>query len=238
MKKLAIALLLLALVMGCVFADDIEIPAERYTLWNPETLVEQFSYIMGYAYGSSYFQLYKSYYFPEMVDYFGYLGEYDHSIGISIYTTDEMNDIFNTYVEDYNNRIIAMAEENLKKAEDFLAANAKEAGIKTTSSGLQYKVISQGKGSKAKATDSVVLDYQLTLLDGTVVDSSYARGESSTFPMNSVIPGFAEGVMLMPMGSHYIFYIHPQLGYGEANMGNIQPNSLLIFEVETHSIAK
>ncbi|MBQ3830113.1 MAG: FKBP-type peptidyl-prolyl cis-trans isomerase [Spirochaetales bacterium] len=98
-------------------------------------------------------------------------------------------------------------------------------------------MIKKGNGALAKATDSVELDYELKLLDGTVVDSSYARGEHSTFPMGSVIQGFKEGVMLMPMGSHYIFYIHPDLGYGDRQTGNMGPNSLLIFEVETYSIA-
>lgn len=242
MKKLIALILILSMAMCCVFADEEtavpEIPEERFGLQNPETLLEEFSYVMGHAYGLDYFQLYKTYYFPEMIDYFGALGEYDYSIGISLYDLDEMNEIFNTYVEDYYARVAEQAEKNLKIAEDFLAENAKKSGIKTTSSGLQYKVVKQGNGAKAKSTDSVVLDYQLTLLDGTIIDSSYSRGTSSTFSMTQVIPGFAEGVMLMPMGSKYVFYIHPSLGYGENGSGSIEPNSLLIFEVETHSIEK
>ena len=99
-------------------------------------------------------------------------------------------------------------------------------------------MIKQGSGEKVTdKTAKVELDYELRLLDGTVVDSSYKRGKHSTLQLTQVIEGFREGVMLMPMGSHYIFYIHPDLGYGAKGSGNTEPNSLLIFEIETYSIA-
>ena len=108
-----------------------------------------------------------------------------------------------------------------------------------TASGLQYKVVKQGSGEKAvSASDKVELDYELKLMDGTVVDSSYMKGAHSTFALNRVIEGFREGVMIMPMGSHYIFYIHPDLGYGTNAPAKIGPEALLIFEVETYSIVK
>jgi len=115
----------------------------------------------------------------------------------------------------------------------FLAENKKNKDVKVTASGLQYKVITMGKGEKPKATDQVKVHYKGTLLDGTVFDSSYDRGEPITFPLNGVIPGWTEGVQLMPVGSKFIFYIPSDLGYGDRGAGGaIKPGSTLIFEVE------
>ncbi|MCF0261381.1 MAG: FKBP-type peptidyl-prolyl cis-trans isomerase [Sphaerochaetaceae bacterium] len=235
-KRIATILVILLLSMSMVFADNTSY--DRSELVYPTTLIEKFSYVLGYAYGESYFSLFKAYYYPEVIDYFGMLGSFDASTGYLYYTEEQMNQIINDYLDDYQARLEAKAAENLKAAEDFLASNAKKKGIYTTSTGLQYQIVSQGKGAKPSKSDTVELDYELKLLNGEVIDSSYARGEHSSFPMTSVIAGFAEGVTLMPLGSHYIFYIHPDLGYGEANQGSIEPNSLLIFEVETYSIVK
>jgi len=212
-------------------------------LEEPQTLAEKFSYAFGiYLYSNvgeeamTYFSLYQAYYYPELDSYFGYMGMYDYSMGYSIYTVDELNQFLTDYPADYEARMNAKAEENLKIAEEFMTQNATNEGVQTTASGLQYKVITQGTGPRAQETDSVELDYELTLLDGEILDSSYQRGEHATFPLSSVIEGFREGVMLMPMGSHYIFYIHPDLGYGAQVMGQVGPYAVLIFEVETYSI--
>ena len=125
-----------------------------------------------------------------------------------------------------------VAGENLAEAERFLAENAGKDGVVTTESGLQYTVITQGDGPRPAATDTVKVHYRGTLLDGTEFDSSYARNEPISFALNKVIPGWTEGVQLMPVGSKYMFYIKPELGYGEAGGGPIPPNSALIFEVE------
>ena len=180
--------------------------------------------------------MYQAQVYPELQPYFGSLGIYDYMTGNLLYTIEELNQILNDYFEDYDIRMAAKADANLARAEAFLAENASKEGIYTTESGLQYEIIRKGDGKLALATDSVELDYELKLLDGTVIDSSYARGEHSTFPLSGVIEGFREGVMLMPMGSHYIFYIHPDLGYGDRATGSMEPNSLLIFNVETYSI--
>ena len=103
----------------------------------------------------------------------------------------------------------------------------------TTPSGLKYRVIKKGEGKQPGATDLVTVNYEGKLLDGTVFDSSYQRGEPATFPLNRVIAGWTEGVQLMPVGSIYEFYIPYNLAYGE--MGNppvIPPKSDLIFTVE------
>jgi FKBP-type peptidyl-prolyl cis-trans isomerase len=131
----------------------------------------------------------------------------------------------------------AAGEKNKTEGEAFLAKNKGKAGVKTTASGLQYEVISEGTGAMPKPTDSVTVNYKGTLMDGTVFDSSYDRKEPVTFVLNQVIPGWTEGVQLMKVGSKYKFYIPSALGYGERGAGDtIGPNTPLIFEVELISI--
>jgi FKBP-type peptidyl-prolyl cis-trans isomerase FklB len=133
----------------------------------------------------------------------------------------------------------ALAEKNKKEGEEFLAANAKKEGVKTTASGLQYKVITAGKGKKPKAEDTVTVNYRGTLIDGAEFDSSYKRGQPATFPVKGVIRGWTEALQLMPEGSKWTLYIPADLAYGERGAGPmIGPHSTLIFEVELLSIAK
>ena len=131
----------------------------------------------------------------------------------------------------------ALAEKNKQEGEVFLAANAKKEGVKTTASGLQYKVITEGKGKQPKATDTVEVHYRGTLLNGTEFDSSYKRNQPATFVLSQVIPGWTEGLQMMSEGSKWQLFIPPNLAYGEHGMGSaIGPNSTLIFEVELLSI--
>jgi FKBP-type peptidyl-prolyl cis-trans isomerase FkpA len=125
-------------------------------------------------------------------------------------------------------------EENKVAGETFLAANAKKPNIKTTTSGLQYEVLTQGKGkTNPAATDNVTVHYKGASLDGKEFDSSYSRGEPTSFPLNGVIPGWTEGVQLMTEGAKYKFFIPSNLAYGENGApGAIGPNEALIFEVE------
>jgi len=118
--------------------------------------------------------------------------------------------------------------------EKFLAENKTKDSVKTTESGLQYKVLVAKDGPKPQSTDSVKVHYQGFLVDGTKFDSSVDRGEPITFPLNQVIPGWTEGVQLMSVGSKYKFYVPYALGYGEKGAGNgaIPGFSTLIFEVE------
>jgi len=128
---------------------------------------------------------------------------------------------------------------NKAKGEKFLAENVKKEGVKTTASGLQYKVIKLGDGPKPKVTDKVKVNYKGTLIDGTVFDSSYTRGQPVTFPLNKVIKGWTEGLQLMPVGSKYRLFLPPELAYGAHAPGNkIGPNATLVFEVELLSIEK
>jgi FKBP-type peptidyl-prolyl cis-trans isomerase len=121
-------------------------------------------------------------------------------------------------------------------SEKFLADNKKKSGVKTTASGLQYEVIRLGTGAKPLATDTVVVNYAGTLIDGTEFDNSYKRGQPIEFPLNRVIPGWTEGVQLMPAGSKFKFYIPYQLGYGVHGNGGIPGGAALIFEVELLSV--
>lgn len=123
--------------------------------------------------------------------------------------------------------------ENKAAGEKFLAENAKNPGIVTTTSGLQYQVISEGTGVSPRSTDNVTVHYKGNTLDGNEFDSSYNRGAPATFPLNRVIAGWTEGLQLMKEGAKYRFFIPSQLGYGERGAGrDIGPNSALIFEVE------
>jgi FKBP-type peptidyl-prolyl cis-trans isomerase FklB len=125
------------------------------------------------------------------------------------------------------------AEKNLVEGEKFLTENKTKEGVKTTASGLQYKIIEEGKGPSPEAGDTVTVNYRGTLIDGTQFDSSYDRGQPATFPLTGVIPGWTEALQMMKKGSKWELYIPPDLAYGERGAGNrIPPNSTLIFEVE------
>ncbi len=126
--------------------------------------------------------------------------------------------------------------DNQNKGDQFLAENAKKDGVVQTESGLQYKVLSAGKGDRPAADAVVTVDYEGRLLDGTVFDSSYERGEPIEFPLNRVIAGWTEGLQLMNAGSAYELYIPAGLAYGERGAPpKIGPNEVLIFKVELKS---
>ena len=130
-----------------------------------------------------------------------------------------------------------VVQANSARETQFLADNSKKPGVMTTASGLQYQVISSGTGPKPKATDVVKVDYVGTLIDGTTFDSSIERKQPATFSLNGVIPGWAEGIQLMPVGSKYRLFIPSKLAYGEnGTNGRIGPNETLIFEVNLLSI--
>ena len=126
-----------------------------------------------------------------------------------------------------------MSDIALAKGAKFLEDNAKKEGVVTTASGLQYVVLTPGTGKSPKATDTVLVHYEGTLLDGKVFDSSYRRNEPIEFPLNRVIPGWTEGVQLMQEGAKYRFFIPSKLAYGPRGAGrDIGPNETLIFDVE------
>ena len=133
----------------------------------------------------------------------------------------------------------AAATKSKEEGDKFLAENAKKAGVKTTATGLQYEVLTEGKGDAPKATDTVTVHYKGTLLNGETFDSSYDRGQPVSFPLQNVIPGWTEGLQLMKPGAKYKFVIPANLAYGERGAGvKIGPNATLVFEVELLSIGE
>ncbi|CAD6363964.1 FKBP-type peptidyl-prolyl cis-trans isomerase [Shewanella putrefaciens] len=133
---------------------------------------------------------------------------------------------------------IAISAKNIEEGKKYLEENKAKPGVVTTESGLQYEVLTPGSGEKPAAEDTVEVDYVGTLLDGKEFDSSYKRGQTIKFPLDRVIPGWTEGLQLMPVGAKYKFVIPAELAYGERDNGTIPPNSTLIFEVELKSIEK
>lgn len=158
-------------------------------------------------------------------------------------TTKVTTDSASIYVRTQAEAIKAKALENKyadwkKQNEDFLASNKSKEGIQTTASGLQYRVITEGKGAVPADTCSVKVHYKGTLIDGTQFDSSYDRKEPTTFRANQVIKGWTEALTMMPVGSKWELYIPQELAYGARETGSIKPFSTLIFEVELISIEK
>lgn len=145
------------------------------------------------------------------------------------------NMAMNMYVRKYLSELqMERAEAAKKRGEEFLAENAKKEGVKTTESGLQYKIEKQGEGEIPSDTSVVSVHYKGTLLDGTEFDSSYKRNKPAEFPVNRVIAGWTEALKMMPVGSKWTLYIPSDLAYGPRGTmgGPIGPNETLIFEVE------
>lgn len=141
-----------------------------------------------------------------------------------------------------NNYMVKQQTEKIKptiaEGEKFLAQNKLKPGVKTTASGLQYEVITEGTGIKPTAIDTFVAHYRGTLLDGTEFDASYNRGEPLTYPVGKVVLGWVEGLQLMSVGSKYKFWIPYNLGYGAMGSGKIPGGALLIFELELLDVKK
>ena len=126
-------------------------------------------------------------------------------------------------------QVAAVRQQDMK----FLSENGKKPGVITTGSGLQYDIILQGSGPKPGREDTVLVHYEGRLIDKTVFDSSYQRGQPAAFPLDQVIPGWTEGVQLMPTGSKFHFVVPPALGYGARGAGGvIPPGAVLEFDIE------
>jgi len=149
------------------------------------------------------------------------------------YTPEEMQKVVNAFREQQMQKQQQAGQANVTAGQAFLDANAKKPGVTALPSGLQYRVIKAGTGPRPKGTDTVVVHYRGTLVDGKEFDSSYSRGEPTPLRLDGVIKGWQEAVSLMPVGSKWEIYVPPTLAYGERGAGNmIGPNSTLIFEIE------
>ncbi|HBA53649.1 FKBP-type peptidyl-prolyl cis-trans isomerase [Syntrophorhabdus aromaticivorans] len=161
--------------------------------------------------------------------------------GKTLLTDQEMRDVMVTFQKDMAAKLAerrkVLGEKNKKEGEAFLAENKKKPGVKTLSSGLQYKVLKEGKGKTPTATDTVVTHYRGTLIDGTEFDSSFQRKEPAAFAVRSVIKGWTEALQLMREGAKWQLFVPSDLAYGDRGAGPlIGPNATLIFEVELISV--
>jgi FKBP-type peptidyl-prolyl cis-trans isomerase FkpA/FKBP-type peptidyl-prolyl cis-trans isomerase FklB len=147
-------------------------------------------------------------------------------------TDEEMQAAMMHLSQDRQQEQKAEADKNKQKSEEFMAKNKSADGIKTTASGLQYKIQDPGSGRSPKLDEVVVVNYKGTLIDGTEFDSSYKRNAPAEFPIKNVIPGWTEGLQLLKKGGKATFYIPPELGYGDRGRQQIPANSVLIFDVE------
>jgi FKBP-type peptidyl-prolyl cis-trans isomerase len=155
--------------------------------------------------------------------------------GGEAFTTDEAIGVVQAALQEAMER---QAGESRRQELQFLAENSGREGVFSTESGLQYEVIAEGDGERPSENDTVMVHYEGALTDGTVFDSSYERDEPAEFPLNQVIPGWAEGLLLMNTGSTYRFYIPSELAYGDRGVGQIiPPYSTLVFKVELLEIA-
>lgn len=149
---------------------------------------------------------------------------------------DEAKQIINDFFANLQQERLEL---NKKAGEEFLAINKEREGVTTLPSGLQFQVLTEGDGPNPTETDKVKCHYQGTLINGTVFDSSYERGEPAVFGVNQVIPGWVEALQLMKVGSKWRLFIPSDLAYGEHGAGEaIEPNSALIFDVELLEIVK
>lgn len=207
--------------------------SQAVTVNNKSPQKDQFSYSYGYAMGKTYADILKDIH-PEAF----LQGLQQGALGQKTSLTDEeMAKTLAQYKQQSEAKQLIefqqTAQENGKLGEAFLAENAKKSGIMTTKSGLQYQVLQTGKGKKPAAISKVSVNYEGRLLDGTVFDSSIARGQSVDFQVSQVIAGWTEGLQLMQEGAKYRFFIPAKLAYGEIGAGDsIGPNSTLIFDVE------
>ncbi|MGF1572996.1 MAG: FKBP-type peptidyl-prolyl cis-trans isomerase [Sumerlaeia bacterium] len=235
-KTSLIAALSLVVLSTSAFAENASVSEAVETLKTQtptlETLDQKASYMLGARHGKSMANR------DFTLDVHAYLKGLENSIEgkDQLMTQPEMQEV--TRELDRIRREVAKQkqderlQENLTKAEDFLAENKSKEGVITTASGLQYKVLTEGEGKSPTASSNVTVHYKGSLMDGTEFDSSYKRNQPTTFNASQVIKGWTEGLQLMKPGAKYEFYIHPELAYGEATKSTIPANSLLIFEVE------
>jgi FKBP-type peptidyl-prolyl cis-trans isomerase len=204
---------------------------EEFTLDEPVSLSNRFSYTYGYMLMDSALRE-----IPSLDVAYFLKGAVDAALKESeLMSKEERSDALYEFqdllIEEASQRIKELKEKNLSEAESFLAVNSKREGVITTESGLQYEVIKMGEGPTLTESDVAKVNYKLTYLDGQEGDSS-VPGVPSTFKVSGLVAGFKEGLLLMKVGSTFRFYVHPSLGYGETGSSRIEPNTLLIFDVD------
>ncbi|PNK60577.1 FKBP-type peptidyl-prolyl cis-trans isomerase [Psychrobacter sp. FDAARGOS_221] len=232
-KLLATAMLATLVSVGCANnGNKTENGGSSATVTEQSSELEKVGYSLGYATAEGYRESLDDL----NIDTFEQ-GFRDAFAGKDAVLSDEhMNEVMTKYQEKKQAEMMEKMQQeaatNKEEGDKFLAENAKKEGVKTTESGLQYKVIKAGTGKSPTEKDMVKLNYEGKLLDGTVFDSSYDRDEPVVFPVGGLITGFTEGLQLMKEGGEYELYIPADLAYGEIGNEGIAPNSTLIFKVE------
>jgi len=232
-KYLLVAIVLMTFIVfgSCRKEEAAEAPYNF--LSGLENLTEDTSYAFGMLYGADILNMFIT------NGIIPYLNEFTQGLNDVLIGNEPRFDIDQAY-EIFNAEVNSMMSDQIEyyrqEGTAFLADNAKRDEVKITSSGLQYEVVIEGTGPKPSATSSVKVDYEGSLLDGTVFDSSFSSGEPLVIELDRVIQGWTEGLQLMGTGSQYIFYIPYDLGYGATGYGTIPPYATLIFFVELHEI--
>jgi len=230
MKRTGLSILLAGLMLTPMAVADNS---------NPESEKEKVSYSIGYQFGSNLKRQSIDVDLETLRQ-----GVTDALAGSNMrMTIDEQRQVMTAYSQKHVKEREAKQKGAAKKNKDigkrFLSANKGNPGVVTLKSGLQYKVIREGKGPKPSRTDTVKTHYKGTLIDGTVFDSSYARGKPASFPVDGVISGWTEALQLMTVGSKWALYIPSDLAYGDKGAGDrIEPGATLLFEVELLEIIK
>lgn len=238
MKRIVISVLLcgvMLFVCGCKKNEPVEEPK----VIKPETEKDSISYVIGTSMAHSLGDI-KDDINPEML----ILGIKDKLDGKPMLVSEERAQ---TLMREFSMKIQtreaekdqAVADKNIEEGKKFLEENKNKEGTVTTESGLQYSVLKQGDGPKPAETDTVSVHYQGTTINGIEFDSSYKRGEPAVFPVNGVIKGWTEALLLMNAGSKYKLVIPSELAYGPSRVSPlIGPNEVLVFEVELLDIKK
>jgi FKBP-type peptidyl-prolyl cis-trans isomerase len=245
MKRLSLAAIGLLLATGTVIAVVQDAPATKPAAPAPTPeLTPELKQQAGYCIGLNFGKNLKDQ--AVEIDVEGLIqGLKDGLSAAKPKLTDEqieqvMNEFRTVFIAQQEARAKAVATKNTREGAAYCAENAKKPGVKTCESGLQYQSLAEGTGPTPKSTDKVKVHYKGTLLDGTEFDSSYKRGEPATFPLDSVIAGWTEGLQLMKVGGKARLVIPAELAYGENGPPGspIGPNSTLVFDIELLGIEK
>ena len=231
MKKLSILLMGTMVVISMCFASCSKTSGSKM-----KTSVDSLSYAYGVGMGSSLQQNLSQ--FPAELNIDLFLDVFEKALkGDTAKLAISPSEAYVVFQRCMATAQAEAATKTKAEAKAFLEKNAKEKGVVTTASGLQYKIIKEGQGPKPTDTSTVSVNYNGTLLDGTVFDSSIERGQPAEFPLNRVIKGWTEGIKLMSVGSKYKFWIPSELAYGDNGAGGkIKPGALLVFDVELLAI--
>lgn len=225
MKKIIITGLALVIVL---------ISLQANAQWNRKDKLETDVDSLSYAIGISFANSIQNQSIPELdIDKIALALEHVINENNPKMTVQDAQTLIKNYLTELNEK---KKQENLIQANKFLEDNGKDDSIYKLPSGLQYKILRKGSGESPINTSKVKTHYKGTLLDGTVFDNSYDRGEPIEFQLGRVIKGWQEALKLMKPGAKWILYIHPDLGYGERPTSSIPANSLLIFEIELLSV--